>query len=85
MRDGKPLYGDTFNRHLKSVCMTLGIVYRSSHQIRFIVATLLYEAGVPLNEISRMLGHSDISSTQVYSHLVNSKIKDVYARSHPRA
>lgn len=66
MRDGKPLYGDTFNRHLKSVCMTLGIVYRSSHQIRFTVATLLYEAGVPLNEISRMLGHSDIQTTMHY-------------------
>ena len=32
-----------------------------------------------------MMGHADISSTQVYSRMINSKIKDVYAKAHPRA
>lgn len=43
MRDGRQLIPNTFNEELQRVCNTLGIKYRSSHQIRFTVATLLYD------------------------------------------
>ena len=66
MRDGKQLITDTFNEELKRVCNHLGIKYRSSHQIRFTVATLLYSKGVPINELSSLLGHADTAITWHY-------------------
>lgn len=66
MRNDKPILADTFNRHLKSVCVTLGIPYRSSHQIRFTMATMFYEGGVKVNQLSTFLGHSDTRTTFHY-------------------
>ena len=64
MKDGQPIYADSFNEHLKNkVCKPLNIPYRSSHQIRFTITTMLYEAGVPLNQLSTMLGHSETRTT----------------------
>ena len=42
-------------------------------------------AAETLRSIQEMLGHADISSTQIYSKLINQKIKDVYKKAHPRA
>lgn len=66
MRNGKPILADTFNRHLKSVCNTLDIPYRSSHQIRFTMATMFYEGGIKVNQLSTFLGHSDTRTTFHY-------------------
>lgn len=66
MRNGKPILADTFNRHLKSVCNTLDIPYRSSHQIRFTMATMFYEGGIKVNQLSTFLGHSDTKTTFHY-------------------
>lgn len=66
MQNGKPIFGGTFNRHLKSTCEALGIPYRSSHQIRFTMATTLYEGGVKINQLSTFLGHSDTRTTFHY-------------------
>lgn len=66
MHNGKQLRGDAFNRELKKVCDILHIKYRSSHQIRFTVATMLYENGVPITQLSHLLGHSDTNTTWHY-------------------
>lgn len=82
---GDPLSRQSFFLILKRLAKEAGIDKEiSPHTLRHSFATHLLEAGTDLRFIQEMLGHEDISTTQIYTHLSKQKIKAVYNSAHPR-
>ena len=75
-----------FYKILKKACINANIKKKvSPHTIRHTFATHLYENGADLRSIQELLGHSDISTTTIYTHVSNNKIIDDYNKYHLRA
>jgi integrase/recombinase XerC len=86
LKNGKPLYPKyvhaTVTRYL-GLATTLD--KKSPHVLRHTFATHLLNEGADLNAVKELLGHANLTATQIYTHNTIAKLKEVYKKAHPKA
>jgi integrase/recombinase XerD len=83
---GGPLTRQGLYKVIQGRAKAVGLADRMSpHTLRHSFATHLLAGGCDLRSVQEMLGHADVSTTQIYTHLTAQRIKDVYFDAHPRA
>jgi integrase/recombinase XerD len=83
---GGPLTRQGLYKIVRRYAAGAGLADRMSpHTLRHTFATHLLAGGCDLRSVQEMLGHADVATTQLYTHLSSERLRDVYFRSHPRA
>ncbi|MCK5113444.1 MAG: tyrosine recombinase XerC [Phycisphaerae bacterium] len=85
-RGGQRITGRSIRRKLDKYMIMAGIPkHISPHTLRHSFATHMLNAGADLRSVQEMLGHENLSTTQIYTHLTTNRLKEVYRKAHPLA